>query len=68
MLFDPAEQDTVIIPIGVVPPLNVVAIVTVLGSISCLVVGLRVWTRTVILKSFGWDDIFMVIALVSCQE
>jgi len=64
MLFDPAEQDTVIIPIGVTPPINVVAIVTVLGSISCLVVGLRVWTRTVILKSFGWDDILMVIALM----
>jgi hypothetical protein len=68
MLFDPAEQDTVIIPIGVAPPVNVVAIVTILGSLSCLVVGLRVWTRTVILKSFGWDDILMVIALVSYQR
>ena len=68
MLFDPAEQDTVIIPIGQVPHLQIVVLVTIIGSIACVAVGLRIWTRTVILKSFGWDDILMIVALVSYQK
>jgi hypothetical protein len=64
MLFDPSEQDTVIIPIGKVPVNNVVALVSVLGSLSCVTVSLRVYTRTRILQSFGWDDTLMIIALV----
>ena len=40
-----------------------------LSSSICLVfawisVSLRVWVRAVMIKSFGWDDSLMVLALV----
>ena len=34
-------------------------------SLSILTVVLRVYVRTRIVKAFGWDDFFMVCALVS---
>jgi hypothetical protein len=34
-------------------------------AISCIVVALRVWTRTRIVRVFGWDDWFMLLTLVS---
>ena len=40
-----------------------------LTSSTCLIlawisVSLRVWVRAVMIKSFGWDDSLMVLALV----
>jgi TRAP-type C4-dicarboxylate transport system permease small subunit len=32
--------------------------------ITCIVMPLRVYTRTFIRKSFGWDDTFAVAAFV----
>jgi len=34
-------------------------------ALSCIVVGLRVWTRTRISRCWGWDDWFMLLTLVS---
>jgi hypothetical protein len=33
-------------------------------ALSCIVVGLRVWTRTRIIRCWGWDDWFMLLTLV----
>jgi hypothetical protein len=64
MLFDPSEQDTVIIPIGDVPADHVVELVSILGSLSCLTVSLRVYTRIWILQALEWDDTLMITAQV----
>ncbi|KAH0284295.1 hypothetical protein KCU62_g8401, partial [Aureobasidium sp. EXF-3399] len=32
-------------------------------ALSCIVVGLRVWTRTKISRCWGWDDWFMLLTL-----
>lgn len=37
-------------------------------SLSFVSVVLRVYTRTCIVKAFGWDDFFMVLALVSSNQ
>ena len=37
----------------------------VFGSLCTVVVALRVYARAVIVKKFGWDDGFMVLAWVS---
>lgn len=37
----------------------------VLLAISLLSVGLRCFVRTRVLHAFGWDDFFIVIAMVS---
>ncbi|THY34675.1 hypothetical protein D6D00_00022 [Aureobasidium pullulans] len=34
-------------------------------AISCILVALRVWTRTKISRCWGWDDWFILLALVS---
>lgn len=33
-------------------------------ALSCIVVGLRVWTRTRIVRCWGWDDWFILLTLV----
>jgi hypothetical protein len=37
----------------------------ILASIAIITVALRCYCRLVVLKRFGWDDGFMVFALVS---
>jgi hypothetical protein len=37
----------------------------ILFAVSLLSVGLRCFVRTHVLHAFGWDDSFMVIAMVS---
>lgn len=41
------------------------AVCSTMVSLSFVSVLLRVYTRTRIVKAFGWDDFFMVAALVS---
>jgi hypothetical protein len=36
----------------------------ILGSLAWFVVGLRTYTRTVIVRKYGYDDLVMTIALV----
>lgn len=43
-------------------------ILGVLGTfhfIAIVFVGLRIWTRVRIVKTFGKDDVFMILAIVS---
>jgi hypothetical protein len=42
-----------------------IVINTIFLTITWSLVGLRAWTRGRILKSFGWDDLAMLFALVS---
>ena len=44
------------------------AVCSTMVSISFISVALRVWVRARIIKAFGWDDFFMVLALVSQPE
>jgi TRAP-type C4-dicarboxylate transport system permease small subunit len=34
--------------------------------LTVIVIPLRIYTRTFVRKGFGWDDVFAVIAFVSC--
>jgi hypothetical protein len=69
MLFDPSEQDVLLLPIQRVSTSNLpIFLVAVLGTLSWLIVGLRIFTRAYILRSFGWDDATMIIALVSLSH
>jgi hypothetical protein len=43
----------------------ILAVSITLLAISLLSVGLRCFVRTCVLHAFGWDDFFMVIAMVS---
>lgn len=40
------------------------AVCSTMVSISFISVALRVWVRARIIKAFGWDDFFMVLALL----
>jgi hypothetical protein len=65
MLFDPSQQDETYIPIATVPHTNIpVVLVSVLGGLAWLTIGLRVFTRTYLIRNFGWDDVAMIAALV----
>lgn len=44
---------------------DVLAVATVFFILTWLTVSLRVYTRAVMLKTWGWDDWMMVITLVS---
>jgi len=37
----------------------------VMLSISLVVIGIRIYTRVWISNNFGWDDVFILLALVS---
>jgi hypothetical protein len=39
--------------------------VGILGTVAWIAVGLRIYTRSRILRSMGWDDYTMILALVS---
>jgi hypothetical protein len=45
--------------------LSVKAVAGTFGVLACVSVSLRCYVRLKIVKSFGWDDGFMVVALVS---
>ena len=36
----------------------------ILASISCLIVLLRLYTKGIIVRKLGWDDLLMSLALV----
>jgi hypothetical protein len=60
----PRASETTI-PIGAVDySFTTPIVVATLLSITWILVCLRAFTRGYILRSFGWDDLFMVIALV----
>jgi len=62
---DVEVSDETLIPIGWVPRSDLpIVLVAVLGSICWMLVALRVFTRSVILKRLGWDDYTMIITLV----
>jgi hypothetical protein len=64
-LFDPALQDEITVPIDMVPHSNIpIVLVGVLGAVAWFAVGLRIFTRAYLIRSFGWDDATMIIALV----
>jgi hypothetical protein len=52
-------------PIGQPHDPNAPIYISVFLFISWTLVGLRTYCKGYILKLFGWDDIFMVLALVS---
>jgi hypothetical protein len=65
MLFDPSMQDAISIPINNVQYSNTpLILVGVLGALAWLTMGLRIFTRTYLIRSFGWDDAAMIVALV----
>lgn len=39
-----------------------------MGFVGCSLLGMRMYTRAVIIKKIGWDDWIMVIAVVSLME
>lgn len=43
----------------------ILIVTAVFLSISLVTVCLRIFVRTRVVKAFGWDDIFMVVAMVS---
>ncbi len=45
-----------------------VAVLTVFHVLALVFVSLRVYARAVIIKTFGKDDIFMVLSAVCCKE
>ena len=44
---------------------NVHVIAAVMLALTWASIGLRLWTRAVIVRSFGWDDITALITQVS---
>jgi hypothetical protein len=65
MLFDVAHQDEIQIPIAQVPGTHTPEVlVGLLGALSWLIVGFRIFTRIFLIRSFGWDDAAMIVALV----
>ena len=44
-----------------------IAAVSIFLPLALAAVVLRVWIRTRMIKSFGWDDIMMIVALVSVK-
>jgi hypothetical protein len=64
-IFDLAHQDEVQIPISMVDGSHTsIVLVTILGTFSWLIVGCRIYTRIFLIRSFGWDDATMIVALV----
>lgn len=60
----PRATDT-LVPIGHVDYTNTpIILIAVLLAITWTLVGLRTFTRGFLLRSCGWDDGFMIIALV----
>lgn len=43
---------------------SAVIVVIVFLSLSWTTVALRIWTRAVVVHSFGWDDTTMIISMV----
>jgi hypothetical protein len=36
----------------------------IIGAIGCILLGMRMYVRSVIVKTIGWDDITMIIAVI----
>lgn len=43
----------------------ILIVTSVFFAISAVSVGLRCFVRTHVVRAFGWDDILMVLAMVS---
>lgn len=46
---------------------SVVIIAIVFLSLSWTTVAMRIWTRAIVVHSFGWDDATMVISMVGSR-
>jgi hypothetical protein len=44
---------------------ELIASVSVFLPLAIAAVALRIWVRTRMIRNFGWDDVTMIVALVS---
>lgn len=45
-------------------PITFIAVASVFMILSAIAVSLRIWVRGIMLRAFGWDDGFLLLALV----
>ena len=58
----------ILIPIRPLPPsfeLGGLAVCVILIIFSCITVALRFWTRTMIVRILGYDDLMILVTLVT---